>query len=51
MCRLDSPSDWTDYTYDSELGIAEGVPLAFPTQLEFLMGNEARASLLGRLHS
>ncbi len=24
-----SPIDWTDYTYDSELGIAEGVPLAF----------------------
>ncbi len=23
-----SPIDWTDYTYDSELGIAEGVPLA-----------------------
>ncbi len=30
---------WTDYTYDSEHSIAEGIPLAFSTQLEFPEGN------------
>ncbi len=32
------PIVWTDYTYDSEHCIAEGVPLAFSTQLKFLEG-------------
>ncbi len=34
------PIVWTDYTYDSEHGIAEGIPLAFLTQLEFPEGNK-----------
>ncbi len=33
-----SPIVWTDYTYDSEHGIAEGVPLAFSDAASHSLG-------------
>ncbi len=50
-----APDVWlsilTDYTYDSELDIADGVPLAFSTQRLVPSGNQGYIRNLGRLVS
>ncbi len=47
-----APDVWlsilTDYTYDSELDIADGVPLAFSTQRLVPSGNQGYIRNLGR---
>ncbi len=49
-----APDVWlsilTDYTYDSELDIADGVPLAFSTQRLVPSGNQGYIRNLGRFH-
>ncbi len=49
-----APDVWlsilTDYTYDSELDIADGVPLAFSTQRLVPSGNQGYIRNLGRFY-
>ncbi len=42
------PIVWTDYTYNSEHGIAEGIPLVFITQRLVPSGNHGYVRNLGR---